>query len=140
MAEPNALLEERLKNRNIRPTAMRLRVLAFLLKQKASVSLAGLEEFFRRADRTTLYRTLKTFEENGLIHRIMDDTGSSKYALCSSDCQCSYPRDLHPHFFCTNCEDVYCLTGYHLPEVPVPDHFIAKDASYLIKGTCEACA
>ncbi|MEX1270013.1 MAG: transcriptional repressor [Balneolaceae bacterium] len=136
----NQTLEKRLESRNIRPTAMRLRVMSYMMQQKATVSLADLEEFFDRADRTTLYRTLKTFEEKGMIHRIVDDTGSSKYALCSSDCQCSYPADLHPHFFCTHCEDVYCLTGYHLPEVNLPEHFTAKDATYLIKGICEACA
>lgn len=132
--------EQRLQARDIRPTAMRIRVLSYLLKSKASISLGDLEEFFDRADRTTLYRTLKTFEEKRLIHRIVDDTGSSRYALCSSDCQCSYPADLHPHFFCTRCEDVYCLTDYRLPEFNVPDTFIAKDATYLIKGICGACA
>ncbi|PRY08339.1 hypothetical protein CLV24_12126 [Pontibacter ummariensis] len=54
------------------PTAMRLIVLETLQKQIAAVSLQDLETAFAKADRITIYRTLKTFEENRLVHSIED--------------------------------------------------------------------
>ena len=85
------------ENRNIKPTAMRELVLKVLSEQKAAISLTDLEQKFDKVDKVTLYRTLKTFEENKLIHSIDDGTGSIKYALCRESCQC-HPEDLHVHF------------------------------------------
>ena len=79
-------LDKTLKQKEIRPTAMRLLVLDYLRQQKAAVSLNNLESFFHRSDRITLYRTLKTFEVKGLVHHIDDGSGSVKYALCPEDC------------------------------------------------------
>ena len=74
-----------LNNRNIKPTSMRELVLKVLSEQKAAISLTDLEQAFEKADRITLYRTLKTFEANKLIHRIDDGSGAIKYALCLED-------------------------------------------------------
>ncbi|MDX5483056.1 MAG: transcriptional repressor, partial [Hymenobacteraceae bacterium] len=74
-------IENLLQEKQVKPTAMRLLVLEFLSKQQAAVSLNDLEAAFHRADRSTLYRTLKTFEEKGVVHSIADGTGSVKYAL-----------------------------------------------------------
>ena len=79
-----------------------------LSEQATAISLADLEHTFEKADKVTLYRTLKTFEENKLIHSIDDSTGSVKYALCKETCQC-HPGDLHVHFLCTKCKHTYCL-------------------------------
>ncbi|MEP0710878.1 transcriptional repressor [Algoriphagus sp.] len=87
-------IENKLEEKEIRPTAMRLLVLKTLQKQIAAVSLQDLEAAFEKADRITLYRTLKTFEEKGLIHSIEDGTGITKYALCEEGCKCA-PEDLH---------------------------------------------
>ena len=89
--------EELLHSRDIKPTAMRELVLDVLSRQKAAIGLPELEAHFEKADRTTLYRTLKTFEEKKLIHKIDDGTGTVKYALCSETCECE-PDDLHVHF------------------------------------------
>ena len=78
-------LDNLLQQKQVRPTAMRLLVLGYLLKQAAAISLNDLETYFHRSDRITLYRTLKTFEEKGLVHKIDDGTGSVKYAcMCIS--------------------------------------------------------
>ena len=96
------LLENRLERQGIKPTAMRLLVLEYLLQQKAAVSLKEVEDAFEKADRITLYRTLKTFEEKGLVHHVEDGSGATKYALCEEGCQCA-PEDLHVHFHCNSC-------------------------------------
>ena len=75
-------LENKLEDRKIKPTTMRLLVLRKLVESGAAISLSDLDAKFEQADKATLYRTLKTFEDKKLIHSIEDGTGSVKYALC----------------------------------------------------------
>lgn len=131
-------LENKLTTKNIRPTAMRLLVLETLQKQRATMSLQDLENSFDRADRITLYRTLKTFEEKGIIHSIEDGTGTTKYGLCQEGCQCA-PEDMHVHFFCTACEETFCLPKSKIPEVSLPNHFLPQEIKLLVKGICGSC-
>ena len=83
------MLEQKLEHKNIKPTAMRLLVLRQLVENAVAISLKDLEATFEKADKATLYRTLKTFEEKRLIHSIEDGTGSLKYALCEEGCECA---------------------------------------------------
>ncbi|WP_299761385.1 Fur family transcriptional regulator [uncultured Pontibacter sp.] len=132
-------IENALHQKNIKPTAMRLLVLDFLFKQQAAVSLNDLEAAFHRADRITLYRTLKTFEEKGLVHSIVDGTGSVKYARCEEGCECA-PEDLHVHFHCNLCNETYCLPKARIPEIALPENFKTEEISLIMKGTCASCS
>jgi Fur family transcriptional regulator, ferric uptake regulator len=130
--------DEKLNRRNIKPTAMRELVLDVLSRQTTAISLSDLEQQFEKADRVTLYRTLKTFEENKLIHRIDDGTGSVKYALCTETCQCK-PEELHVHFFCTVCQNTYCLNDIPVPTVNLPVNFGFESINMVVKGICANC-
>jgi len=131
-------IENKLKNKNIKPTAMRELVLKVLSEQKAAIGLADLEQVFEKADKVTLYRTLKTFEENKLIHSIDDGTGSVKYALCKETCQC-HPEDLHVHFLCTKCKQTFCLTDIPVPAINLPVDFTLENINMVVKGICMNC-
>ncbi len=131
-------IESRLISRRIKPTAMRELVLKILSEQKTAVSLAEIENKFDKADKTTLYRTLKTFEENKLIHSIDDGTGSVKYALCKETCQCN-PSDLHVHFLCTKCKHTYCLNDIAIPTIILPTDFKLENINMVVKGVCANC-
>lgn len=130
--------ETKLENRNIKPTAMRELVLMVLSEQTAAISLADLEQTFEKADKVTLYRTLKTFVENKLIHSIDDGTGSIKYALCKETCQC-HPKDLHVHFLCTKCKKTYCLNDIPVPFIKLPTLFTLENINMVVKGVCSNC-
>ena len=130
--------DKKLKIRNIKPTAMRELVLNVLTEQDRAISLADLEQKFDNADKTTLYRTLKTFEENKLIHSIDDGTGSVKYALCKETCQC-HPEDLHVHFLCTKCQQTYCLNDISIPSIDLPTNFKLETINMVVKGICSNC-
>ncbi|HEY9123000.1 MAG TPA: transcriptional repressor [Bacteroidales bacterium] len=130
--------DKKLKIRNIKPTAMRELVLKVLTEQDRAISLADLEQKFDNADKTTLYRTLKTFEENKLIHSIDDGTGSIKYALCKETCQC-HPEDLHVHFLCTKCQQTYCLNDISIPSIDLPTNFKLETINMVVKGICSNC-
>ncbi|MDD3490966.1 MAG: transcriptional repressor [Paludibacter sp.] len=130
--------DKKLKIRNIKPTAMRELVLNVLTEQDRAISLADLEQKFDNADKTTLYRTLKTFEENKLIHSIDDGTGSVKYALCKENCQC-HPEDLHVHFLCTKCQQTYCLNDISIPSIDLPTNYKLETINMVVKGICSNC-
>lgn len=131
-------LENKLVHRGIKPTAMRLLVIEALSQQSAALSLAELEKNFTKADRITLYRTLKTFEEHKLIHSINDGTGSVKYALCIDGCMCN-KDDLHLHFHCVKCRQTTCLVDNPVPPVKLPDSFLLYEMNLIIKGVCSNC-
>lgn len=130
--------DNKLTMRNIKPTAMRELVLKVLTEQDRAISLPELEQKFEKAERTTLYRTLKTFEENKLIHSIDDGTGSVKYALCNETCQC-HPEDLHVHFLCTKCQQTYCLNDISIPSIDLPTNFKLETINMVVKGICSNC-
>lgn len=135
----NLQLENRLQSKQISPTAMRLLVLEYFLQHNMAHSLSDLENAFMHSDRTTLYRTLKTFEDKGLVHAIQDGTGVTKYAICQDDCSEGAHRDLHLHFFCTQCKETYCLPKTHIPEIQLPNGFIAEEFNLTGKGICKKC-
>ena len=131
-------IDKSLKIRNVKPTAMRQLVLDILSKQNHAIGLAELVSQFEQADRTTLYRTLKTFVENRVIHSIDDGTGTIKYAICKDTCQCN-PDELHVHFFCTKCEKTVCLTDIPIPAINLPENYLVEDINMVIKGICSKC-
>jgi Fur family ferric uptake transcriptional regulator len=127
-----------LKSRDIKPTAMRELVLDVLSRQTAAIGLPELEAHFEKADRTTLYRTLKTFEEKKLIHKIDDGTGIVKYALCSETCECE-PEDLHVHFLCDKCQNTFCLNDIPVPTINLPKGFQLEGVNMVVNGICASC-
>jgi Fur family ferric uptake transcriptional regulator len=132
------MLEKRLEQRDIKPTTMRLLVLKELIESQSSLSLKSLEAKFDRADRATLYRTLKTFESKKLIHSIDDGSGSVKYSVCTENCLCE-PEDQHVHFYCEKCEETFCLTQSQIPQISIPSGFVVSNASMVYKGICANC-
>jgi len=132
-------IEYFLIQKQVKPTAMRLLVYKFLEKQFVATSLTDIELAFDKAERTTIYRTLKTFEKNGLVHKIDDGSGIAKFALCEEQCNCELETDLHLHFHCTNCNETQCLTEQKIPHINLPPGFKAIDANLVVKGICNKC-
>jgi Fur family ferric uptake transcriptional regulator len=135
----NAGAEQKLTDKKINPTAMRLLVLDLLLKQSSAISLSDIEKGLEPADRTTIYRTLKTFEEKGLTHIIDDGTGTPKYALCAETCDDQEHHDLHVHFYCTSCKETFCLPNSKIPDVTLPNGFTSSEMNLVVKGICDKC-
>ena len=132
-------IEELLESKGVRITAMRLLISKFLAGKKVAVTLSDIENAFAKADRTTLYRTLKTFEEKAIVHQIDDGTGITKYAMCEEGCNCEMEQDLHLHFHCNNCGETVCLTEHQIPQIKVPDGFVSENVNLVVKGICDKC-
>lgn len=133
-------IEKTLNNKSVRPTAMRILIYKYMASKNTAVALTDIENAFDKAERTTLYRTLKTFEEKGLVHQIDDGTNISKFALCEPGCNCEIDQDLHLHFHCGNCDKTVCLTEHKIPHINLPHGYVAEDANLVIKGVCDSCS
>ncbi len=132
-------LERILHGRRIRPTAMRLLVLDALLKQQSAISLTQLELDLGHTDRVTVYRTIKTFEQYGLVHKVQDGNGTDKFALCADQCSEGGHDDLHVHFTCTDCNETFCLPKISIPPITLPRNYQAVHSELIVKGRCPAC-
>ena len=133
-------IEQLLESKSIRVTAMRMLIYKFLAENRVAATLSDIENAFETADRTTLYRTIKTFEEKSIVHKIDDGTGITKYALCEKGCNCEIENDLHLHFHCTNCNKTVCLTENKIPQIKVPDGFVSENVNLVVKGICDKCS
>ncbi|HAI42122.1 MAG TPA: transcriptional repressor [Maribacter sp.] len=129
-----------LESKGIRPTAMRLMTYKRLAELNVAISLGDLEKDFKVSERSTLFRTMKAFEEKGIVHQIEDGTGIIKYALCEENCECEVGNDLHLHFHCNNCNETVCLTEHKIPHISLPDGYITEDINLVVKGICEKCS
>lgn len=131
-------LELILKEKEINPTAMRLLVLDYFLKQSSAISLSDLESDFDYSDRTTLFRTLKTFEKKGLLHSI-NDGNVTVYALCLDNCSEEFHADSHIHFCCNRCKKVFCLPKVKAPVLEMPLGFKMEKLDIIAHGVCNEC-
>ncbi len=130
--------EEILDLKKVKKTAVRIVVLQHLLNQKKAQSLKNIEDTLIYTDRTSIFRTLKIFEEKKIIHSIQDGSGVMKYAICADGCNCE-PKDLHYHFYCTNCDKTFCLFDLPVPKIELPKKFKIHQANLVIKGLCDNC-
>jgi len=130
--------EQILKEREVKNTAVRTLVLRHLLNQNKAQSLKDIENELPFTDRSSIFRTLKTFEQKKVIHSIEDGSGMTKYALCEEGCSCE-PKDLHYHFYCTNCDKTLCLFDMPIPLIKLPKNFKLQQANMVIKGLCDNC-
>ncbi len=129
-----------LNDNGLRKTDCRLDVLDFLLSQEHAVTHGQLEAEFPDFDRVTLYRTLSTFEDKGIIHDVKDGSGATKYAVCKhGSCSEHGHDDEHVHFKCIKCEQVSCVDNVHIPHIPLPEGFRAKSKNLLVEGLCNNC-
>lgn len=129
-----------LKIFEMRATPSRQEILFLFLNKEYALSHSDIEkEVSPSLDRVTVYRTLKTFLDKGLIHKVLDDEGGLKYALCNEACSTAEHHHDHVHFKCTECGQTNCLQT-EIPQVKLPKGYRASEMNVLIQGVCERCS
>ena len=129
---------------NIRPTNIRKEIL--ILFFNVNYALSHSDIFFKlnnKFDRVTIYRTLEIFENKELIHKIVDNSGITKYASHGHggcDVHFRHHKANHLHFKCKNCDHIYCMCSIEVPEVNVPTGFELQDLKLSAEGLCNICA
>ncbi len=138
-AAPDTLAQT-LTRHGLRPTPTRRAVLQAFSGKPYALASADIErELGSGTDRITLYRTLRSLEQQGLLHRVADETDVVRYAACSIECSPGAHFDNHVHFKCEACARTFCLSQVAIPAVTLPGRFVAQRRDYLLWGTCGQC-
>ena len=133
-------LTELLKNNDLSITESRMRILGLFKENAGALSTAEIEKQTDGAfDRVTVYRTLQTFMEKGIVHQIPTTDNSVLYALCKHDCGDGHHYDDHVHFICEKCAATICMEGVTIPDVRLPKGFKKLKSEMVVKGICKEC-
>ena len=132
-----------LETQHLKRTQVRTNVLDLFLSKPHALSQPDVEiALAKQFDRITVYRTLRTFEEKGLIHKVIDLQGTTRFALCSQECHdddSHAHHDAHIHFHCTICEQVYCGSQPPDLKITMPPGFEMHDFQVQVTGICKFC-
>lgn len=130
-------VEKILQSHRLKNTSCRKYILGELLKKDSALSENEIKGSFPDLfDRVTFYRTLKTLEDKGVIHRIVLHDNTVKYALSHTHKE---DQNLHSHFHCEKCDQVFCLHGKTIFEAELPQNFVKNEVFVVIEGTCAHC-
>ena len=131
---------ETLKRNQLSITDSRKRILELFVRANGAMAHADIEDKSgTEFDRVTIYRTLQTFVEKGIIHTIPTADNSVRYALCKDACTEGHHHDDHVHFMCDDCGTTYCLDHVIVPQVQLPQGFTAAQTDVLVSGKCMKC-
>jgi Fur family transcriptional regulator, ferric uptake regulator len=129
-----------LKKHNLSVTESRKRILQLFLEEKGALAHGDIEKRAgEKFDRVTIYRTLQTFLEKGIIHSIPTADNAIRYALCKDQCSAGHHHDHHIHFICNNCQRTYCLDDVVTPEIKMPKGYQASHVEVVVEGVCKDC-
>jgi Fur family transcriptional regulator, ferric uptake regulator len=130
---------EILKKHKLRNTDSRVDILTIFINNAKALSHSDLENNLPSGfDRVTIYRTLKSFVENGILHKVPDDTGNPRYALCNTCTDHHHEHD-HVHFKCEKCGVTSCIENIHFPEIKLPNGYTSTEVNILVQGICNKC-
>jgi len=126
-----------LKNNGLRVTEIRLALINTLNNSSYALPYDELQQRLSKFDRTTLYRSLLSLMNHGIIHKALEENGQSFYAICHS-CSHHGHDHKHVHFRCIKCQGVQCISmnqniSFSLPNVKVDSIDITA------RGICGNC-
>jgi len=133
-------IQRLLKKNQLSVTDSRSKILELFLQQHGALAHADIEKKSGTGfDRVTVYRTLQTFVEKGIIHTIPTADNSILYALCKDECTEGHHHDHHVHFVCKECANTICLEDITVPEVKLPAGYQATQVEVVVNGICKDC-
>lgn len=128
------LLNE-LKNKKIRLSHQRLKVLEYLTKNynhpTADQIYNGLHDEIPTLSKTTVYNTLSSLTHAGLVRVINIEDNETRYDINTHN---------HGHFKCESCKNIYDFNiDIDSIETSQLNGFEINDKNVYFKGTCRAC-
>lgn len=128
-----------LQRNKLKLTPLREAVLNELIATGKGLSKQDLRNSLKLPyDRSTLFRTLNIFEEKDLLHKVIDEEGTARYAFSPPD----LPKFLksHAHFYCLRCKSTFCLDySIALAQIQVPEGFQKQGVEMQVRGICKKC-
>ncbi|HMG07994.1 MAG TPA: hypothetical protein VK609_05755 [Mucilaginibacter sp.] len=133
-------IHQLLKSHDLKATRTRVALLSLLAAYPTALALSSIEKALS-CDRMTLYRVIRKLESLCLLHRVLDQQGTSCFFLDAFHQRRpqlqNQPR--HLHFSCKKCHTIYWLKESDHPVISLPDDFSASNVSMTIFGICPAC-
>lgn len=130
--------EQILKEHGVKKTVCRKCIIDKLIENENTALTENeiKDAFLGFFDRVTFYRSLKTLEESKIIHRIVLNNSTVKYALNHQ----LVLSNVHPHFHCTICDRVTCLDSSLLDRnIHFPSNYQVESIQILLEGICPDC-
>ncbi len=137
-----SLVETLLRGAGLRRTPVRGGVLELLEKAGRPLGAVDLlEKLPPHTDAVTVYRTLNTFTQKHIIHRVRGEDRIWRYALGNP---APSKQHQHPHFVCEMCGKVECLNESRIPAgfvagLGVGGRYAVNYAEVVLHGTCPKC-
>lgn len=129
-----------LKRNHLSITESRKSILQQFIKSKVALAHHELERnASEKIDRVTIYRTIQTFIDKGILHIIPTADNTIRYALCKDECSEGHHHDDHIHFVCEQCGVTTCLDETAIPAIPLPRGYKSTQVDILVNGICKSC-
>ena len=133
-------IDDILRRNSLSITESRKKILNLFLNVPGALAHGDIErKAGEKFDRVTVYRTLQTFVEKGIIHTIPTTDNSVRYALCKDNCAGGHHHDDHVHFICLQCGTTLCLEEVVVPEIKMRRGFAVNEIEVVVKGICLDC-
>ena len=121
---------------DIKPSYQRIKIYDYLLKNNIHPTVdmiyKKLANGIPTLSKTTVYNTLKLFEEHGIIKSVNIEENEIRYDV---------QTHIHGHFKCEQCGAIYDF-GYNYIDLKYSglENFILNQTDVMIKGVCKTCA
>ena len=133
-------IDDILRRNSLSVTESRKKILNLFFNVQGALAHGDIErKAGEKFDRVTVYRTLQTFVEKGIIHTIPTTDNSVRYALCKDNCTEGHHHDDHVHFICLQCGTTLCLEDVVVPEIKMRKGFSVNEIEVVVKGICLDC-
>jgi Fur family ferric uptake transcriptional regulator len=136
--ETRLRIENLLRTANLRRTGPRVAILSVLMQARKPLTQDQIAAKLAPAipNKVTIYRTLESFCEAGLVHKAFIHQRAVHFELAD---KCT-EKQCHPHFTCSKCGVTQCLTRLSFPLVKgLNKGFVVHRQQVRLEGLCPRC-
>lgn len=126
----NWLLEKLVEN-GYKATTPRRVITEYLVKQEGLFCPLTIAKKLRTIDKVSIYRTLESLKDLGLINPVINIEGQQFYEKNDES-------NHHHHVICTNCKKTKCIDCEHVT-FPKVKGFSDVKHSIILTGLCTVC-
>lgn len=130
------LLQKRLKEKGIRPSFHRIKILKYLDQHRTHPTVDGIYAALRKEvpslSKTTIYNTLELFSKEGIISNLTISGSENRY---------DFENKAHSHFLCKKCGKVFDVDKVNCPcenNKEIKGNKVEEVHLYF-KGVCKKC-
>lgn len=128
-------LTNKLKEKNIRLSHQRLKVLEYMSSNRTHPTVdqiySDLQKEVPTLSKTTIYNTLNTLMDAGLVKLVNIDNNETRYDAITDD---------HGHFKCESCGEVFDFDlDFNLFSIEGLNNFEVNHKDVYFKGLCPGC-